>query len=506
MNFNLHFEAEYFGNTFVFLIRFIKKYKWLAAAFLLWLILHAPQMNKDLVGRHVWRQTQTQGTIENFVSEDFNILNPREHRHNVYDGYYRMEFPLYQWLIAGLGKIFGSSIWLSRWVTQLIGLLSILGMFFFLKTFLSVKIAQIGAWCFAWSPSLFYFGINPLPDNLALCFGLWGLAYSFSFYKTKSGKHMFWSALFLALSTAVKLPFIILYAVPLFLVFHETLKRQWEVVSYYFIHVIFFTLPLVWYNWVIPSWDKAGIISGGEINRANFEKTWNHFVRNLWGVFPEVILNFGSLIFFFIGIWMVLRKRLHQSILGQSMLFLFVVLSAYFFYTLNMIGGHHEYYLFIFYPLVFLLVALGVQWMLQKHLLSKRLALGLLILLPVFNHLRSNNSWDTENPSVPKELLNKKEWFRSLTPKDELCLVGSDVSQYIYFYYLDKRGYAFGNDSIPPENLKKFVKQGVKYLYSDSRKLENAAYMKPYLDSLLYEEGRFKVFKIKSPEGFIFEE
>jgi len=30
--------------------------------------------------------------------------------------------------------------------------------------------------------------------------------------------------------------------------------------------------------------------------------------------------------------------------------------------------------------------------------------------------------------------------------------------------------------------------------------------MKPYLDSLLYEEGRFKVFKIKSPEEFIFEE
>ena len=461
--------------------------------------MHVPHMHKDLVGRHVWRQAQTQGTIENFAKEDFNILNPREHRRNVYEGYYRMEFPLYQWVIAGLGKIFGTEIWLTRWFTFFIGLGSIVGMFFFLRTFLNNCTAQMGAWCFAWSPSLYYFSINPLPDNMALCFGIWGLAFSFESRGTPKGSHYWLSALLLALSTAVKLPFIIFYSVPFIFLLRDVYFKQWQRVKYYLIYPVFLIPPIAWYAWVMPFWDKAGIVSGGHNNSWNIENLWYYFGRNLWGVFPEVILNFGALIFFLVGIWQVIRNKLFKSAKGQAVLLLFFILSAYFFYTLKMIQGSHEYYLFVFYPIVFSLVALGLQKMLVVNQNSKKLALFLLFCLPIFTYLRSHKSWDTKNPSVPKELLNKKEWFRSLTPKDELCIVGSDLSQYIYFYYLDKRGYAFGNDSIPPQKVKIWIDKGAKYLYSDSRKVERSMQMRLYLDTLLFEQGNFRVFKLKSP-------
>lgn len=49
-----------------------------AAAILLSLLLHLPHFNKEPTGVNVWRQTQTQGTIDLFFEEDFCIVNPKK--------------------------------------------------------------------------------------------------------------------------------------------------------------------------------------------------------------------------------------------------------------------------------------------------------------------------------------------------------------------------------------------------------------------------------------------
>ena len=60
---------------------------------------HYRIFSQDLIGYHVWRQTQTQTVIENFVYEDFNILNPRINDLYYEDGIFRREFPLAQWIL-----------------------------------------------------------------------------------------------------------------------------------------------------------------------------------------------------------------------------------------------------------------------------------------------------------------------------------------------------------------------------------------------------------------------
>ena len=69
------------------------------------LIMHFNHFTKDLIGVHVWRQTQTQSTINNFYQEDFNILNPKRNDRGDGEGIFRMEFPLMQWCVAFLYKI-----------------------------------------------------------------------------------------------------------------------------------------------------------------------------------------------------------------------------------------------------------------------------------------------------------------------------------------------------------------------------------------------------------------
>jgi len=72
--------------------------------------MHLEHLSKDLMSDHVWRQTQTQSTIINFYEEDMNIFNPRQNERGNTMGILRMEFPLMQWLVACLYKIFGNHL------------------------------------------------------------------------------------------------------------------------------------------------------------------------------------------------------------------------------------------------------------------------------------------------------------------------------------------------------------------------------------------------------------
>jgi hypothetical protein len=137
-------------------------------------LLHFHVFNLDLIGIHVWRQTETQTVINNFYRGDFNILNPHVNGLADTDQLHRMEFPLMQWIIALLYKIFGPHIAVTRLTIFTIGMCSVYGMFVFCSNIFNNKgLAALAAWCFNFSPVFYYYTVNPMPDNLALCGGVW---------------------------------------------------------------------------------------------------------------------------------------------------------------------------------------------------------------------------------------------------------------------------------------------------------------------------------------------
>ena len=72
-------------------------YKTLLGICILSLIMHWQFLNRDLVGVHVWRQTQTQTVVNNFVQDGLNILEPKRNARAHTDRIERMEFPIMQW-------------------------------------------------------------------------------------------------------------------------------------------------------------------------------------------------------------------------------------------------------------------------------------------------------------------------------------------------------------------------------------------------------------------------
>lgn len=465
-------------------------------------LMHLEHFPKELVSIHVWRQTQTQSTINNFYEEDMNILNPRRNDRGDGDGIFRMEFPLMQWMVAALYKLFGPHMIISRGFMFLLGLLTMMGMYTLLQVlFRQVQLSLAGAWALTFSPSFFYYTINPLPDNMALAASVWGLAVFFTWTNSRRMGHLILSGLFLSIGTLCKLPFITYYIVPV-IYFGRLLYRKKQIGEIIPRSLAIFTwavLPLAWYISVIPHWHGNPIVEGMLNNQESFSKLLEYLVHNLISTLPELLLNYGSLPLFLAGFYFLFKRRAYKDPRFTPFIGLSLLLILYFLFELNAIAKIHDYYLFPFIPLLFILVAYGAWHLLNSGCTFLRwFTIFLLAILPLTCYLRMESRWDNESPGFNSDLLKYKTELRSAVPNDALVVAGNDKSRYIFFYYIDKKGWSFDQNNLTPEKLKKMIAQGAAYLYTDSEQIISKEGVNKYLDELVVEKGSIKVYRLQT--------
>lgn len=459
-------------------------------------VLHRRAFSSDLIGVHVWRQTQTQSTTISFYEEDFNILNPRRNARAGNDGIFRMEFPLMQWFFACFYKIFGNHLIITRLLTFVIGIGSVAGLYSLLNALFKDRLAAVaGAWAFNFSPVFFYYTVNPLPDNLALCCAIWGLAFFFRWYNNLSSNLLLWSGLFLCLATLVKLPFVLYFSVPFWLGIRGFFKKEkrgriWRV-------ALFLIPPAAWYTWVIPGWAGNDVVSGILGNRYEAAQIFRYLLDNLVSVLPEMLLNYASVPLFLAGFYFLIARKTYRNPRFSLLAVCGAAVLAYFFYEINLITNVHDYYLFPFLPLLFVLTGYGALHMLTGKIPAlARLALLLLALMPLTAWLRMQVRWDAGRPGFNKDWLTYKKELREAVPKEALCVAGNDDSYCIFFYYIDKKGWPFGNNDLDSARMKTMIREGARFLYSDSRATDEKAELRPFLDSLILEKGSVRVFRL----------
>jgi len=464
-------------------------------------VMHFKDFSKDLISIHSWRQTQTQSNIINFYEEDMNILNPRRNDRGDTDGIFRMEFPLMQWLVASLYKVFGNHLLITRIFMFIIGLLSVLGMYKLLfALFKNITLAVIGAWAFNFSPTFYFYTISPFPDNLALCCAIWGLALFFTWLNNKKQYLLIFSGLLISIGALCKLPFIIFFIVS-FIYFIEQLRKEgfnYRLIGQGISALIFSILPLLWYILVIPTWQSDGIVKG--ILNQNFTllQIFDYLQSNLISTLPELLLNYGSLLFFLAGFYFLFKKKSYKDPRFKLILSLSIVLIFYYLFEVAAIAKSHDYYLYPFFPLLFILVAYGAYNLLKSRIAFLRyLTILLLILLPLFCSLRLQTRMNPDSPGFNKDLLIHKHELREAVPKDALVVAGNDNSHCIFFYYIDKKGWAFHKDELASQDLYNMIKKGAKYLYSDSRNIDTDKKILSYIDELILEKGTVKVYRLK---------
>ncbi|MDR2834821.1 MAG: glycosyltransferase family 39 protein [Bacteroidales bacterium] len=465
-------------------------------------LMHFQHFNKELVSNHSWRQTQTQSTINSFYKEDMNILNPRRNERGNTEGIFRMEFPIMQWIVACLYKIFGNHLIISRIFMFVIGLLSVFGIYKLLDTLFQNKIlAIIGAWAFNFSPSFYYYTINPLPDNFALCFSIWGLIFFFLWYSNNSKIfYLVLTGLFLSIGALAKLPFIIYFIIPIvhfaILLIKNGINKKWllQTISCF----SFALLPLAWYLYVINGWEGNPIVGGILTNEKSFTEVLSYWKFNLMSTLPELLLNYGSVIPFLLAFFYIFKNKVYKNTKFILLISLSIIVLVYYFFEANAIGKNHDYYLFPFYPLLFILVAYGAFNLYNsKNKFLKYFALISLFLLPVFCHLRMKDRWNLDSPGFNKDLLIYKNELRNAIQNDALVVAGNDESHFRFLYYIDKKGWGFQDDNLNAENLKIMIDNGAEYLYTDSNKIIENQDINNLIENIVLKKGSIKILKLK---------
>ena len=475
------------------------------AAILVSTFLHFHVFTLPIQGKDSWRQSKTAWNIRYFVRHDSNILNPRQPYLNSGDNILRYEFPIMQWSIAMVEKITGEHILVLRTMVYLISLLTLLAAFKLALLFTeNLDISAITLWIFAFFPTFFYNSTNIMPDILALCFGMYYVLFFFRYLKSTKRKDLLYAALFISLAALAKLPFILLGALSLIRAFEILFKRQptrWrELINFTFINALALLPVLAWYAIAITDWNDNNITIGFIKNFVGWPLFLEFLKNHIYVNFPMEILNIPAVLLFFAGVFFILKTK-KLSFTKPIYFFLpLCVLLLYFFYILNVIREGHEYYLMPFYPILILPIIVTIHTTWHGKVAGKILVGLLLLAMPFVCWNQEKDYWDVKFAYFNKDFFNCRVELEKIGNQDDRAIFINDESGAILPYIADKSGYIFWNNHLPILWLKDmYTNQGARYLYSDSRIIEEQEGFNDCISGIVLECGTLKVFKLKSP-------
>jgi len=463
-------------------------------------LCHLPVLNLDIQGKHAWRQTQTMWNIKNFTESDPNIINPRVSHFNYGDtNIYRYEFPLLQWTIGMTQRVLGSNVILVRIMLFLFGAVGAIGFFKLLqKMGVNTWSAFAGLLCYLFCPVIFYYMINPLPDNLALAAGIWYLYHIVSYQQSNENRYLFLASISLLIATLAKLPFLMFSIVSIFFFVKDLLRGQnsWpKLIAFGAIQLAVLVPALLWYHWVMPGWEGNGILKGvfdGETDWANNAKILTYHSKTM---FPFLLLYPSVWLPLLVGLVFGFRISTKDiswiwSLVGIT--FLYLILQW------DVIGTVHDYYLMPFLPWLYIFVTLGIEKLLKtRSIIWSVVALICLLSTPIVSYQMTVDKWYAV--WYNKDLYTHRQVLIDAVPNDELCIMLRDMSKYVFPYQVNKRGYIYPNESLSGKTVEKLIKdKGIHYLYSDSRKFEEKVDVQPLLDSLILEAGSIHVYRLKN--------
>ena len=477
-------------------------------------VLHVPAFRLPPTGIHTWRQCNTMAVTRNFYEEGMNILQPRVDRRNDTNGVTGMQFPSFEWLAAGGYQLFGFHESIPRLLNWLIYMAGVVA-FYYLVRGISGRagLGAVGAWCLAWSPELFFHGVNALPDVLALTASLAGLYWFGRWRETRRVGTLALSLLAVTLAGLTKLQFLIVGVPMAVWVLRDLLARRLPARALALLlayAVVAVAVPLAWYAYALRLIDSSGLADFGLVVRPaeSLATGWSIFERNLRSDLPEMLVGYGSLGLLAVGLWRLLRHAPTRHPWFLPGLAWGLALAAYYFAELHQMKDH-GYYMIPLLPVLMLLATGGAAW-LARFGRAHWLLLLLLLGQPVWAVVRIGSRWVLQKPDMAPELFYPASRARleAATPAGALCLVGPDVSGCENFYFLHKKGFGINYpghlfETTPTGRLyvADCVARGARYLYTNDSTALRDPRLQPYLRQHLLQEGTFGVWELR-PAAF----
>lgn len=421
----------------------------------IWLIVfsfltHLPFINRPPCGAHVWRQCNTLAMSRNFCEEGGRITEARIDRRNETNGITGSHFPLYEWLLGQIYKVFGTSDYVARIYSLLIFSFGLFGFFRLTFFFSDNRIHNfIVTLIFGSIPQLYYDSMNAMPDVLALTLSIWAM-YEFIRYGKMNDKGALLLGVILStLAGMIKFQFLIL---PFSSIVFFRLKK--ENIAIVILSATIVVAPVVlWYLKAQEMTNESNLREFGLwIKTISVDEKLSTIWGNVTSDLPEMLT--GWPLFLAIVYQLFFNKNKGSKELKYIVLISFLSFAVFYFIAFERMK-HHSYYFMVILPIFALWMlkpinAISTNWKTLTMVLILNLGWSMLRIIP--------SRWVSSKMEIPEDF--KRQTFRDsmerLIPKNAKVLIGPDKSGCIYFYFTHTKGYSFEN----PEELLSYKQEG----------------------------------------------
>lgn len=438
----------------------MKKYA-ILLILLLAVLLRSINIGSVTIGVHQWRQSQTAMVAKNFHENGFNFLQPQIDWVGGTEAA-ETDFPVYSYLMALGGAVFGFHDWVGRAISIAFALVTVFFVYLLARRLIDEATGLWAAFFLAALPLFSFYGRAVMPESMMLASTVLGVYFFSRWLEAENGVYFLASLVFISIACLLK-PTSLYIGLPL--LYLAWMKHGKTVVArpmLWAYTAILFSTVFAWYYHAHNIYLQTGNTIGLYDKMFNWEllatpKFWNRIV-----VQRLLEKHFAWTGFMILIAGLSMKRRT-----GGERLFDFWFLAAVIYILIAAKGNMaHEYYqLPIIIPAA---VIMGKVYSRHFELNNPRtgkfaaLALGLLAFV-VFSGIRHyKHIVREERPEVsPSYRLSEK--VRELTEKDSLVVTVTDGDPTIL--YLSKRkGWVSNPDNVGEPVFDSLVQQGAGYV------------------------------------------
>ncbi len=442
---------------------------------------------------HNWRQTTVIMVSRNFYETGSDILYPRIDFAGEKTGITGMEFPILNYLIYLVAKVFGYQHWYGRLINLLV---SSFGLWFFYKlvrkyfeeqaSFYATIILIVSIW--------FQFSRKIMPDTFAMSLIIAGIYYGTNYLDAESKQKRYWFLLIYCLlimaGALSKLPSAFLLIGFGLHFFNKDISLNRKLV-FSIVSLLSLIPVIIWYFYWVPYLVK----------QYGF---WHFFMgKNILVGFNEIIefgllslsrfydtaLKYTGFAVFMFGLVMALINR------EKKVYLLFILTMLSFSVIMSKAGftfSHHSYYIVPFVPVMALVAGYGLT-----KIKSTQLAFTLLIAISIEGIANQQHDfWIKDNN---RRIMNLEKDLDKVSKRTDLILINSG-SYPTPMYFAHRKGWVDTNEKIKDENfINDLRSKGLAYIVILKRSFGSEIVLDAYEKKLENED--YCIYALKTAQA-----
>lgn len=497
-------------------------------------------------GPHQWRQADCLSITKNYYEEGMNFFQPKIHFQGVKEGRAVSEFPILNYTVAALWKVFGQHEFIYRLLEYLIFIAAMFTLFnTLLNSFRSSLLAFFATGVFLTSPLLVYYSANFIADTPALSLGIISFCLFYRFYHHKKLKHFYLSLLFGTLAVLMKASALMAVSILFFFTIASlpALRRVLKTESLFekpllpFISLgISALLVFSWYRYALFYNDNNNnniflltVLPIWEMNEPDVISNLRVLLNNLFPVFLNRPVFF---IFITIALFVLSRFGRLSVFLKYAFAFTAIYFIAYLLFFFQVFSVH-DYYLtnlMIFPAVTFFCFGYLLQqsdFMAQNRRFARIFILVFLVLssfhaAAIYRYrFFENDNMLRWSPYITNEDLKLSEYLfwdygngikriEHFSPvlrqhgisRDQKVISIPDQSFNISLYFLDQKGFTVARHHLEQDTtvLERVMSRGAEFVVlSDPTLTGQRAFSRMmYRLEPMFEKDKVLVFKIKN--------